>query len=290
VTASTDIRVPGDGLTLAATAWGSPSDPAVVLLHGGGQTRHAWGTAGDVLAAGGRYAVSVDLRGHGDSDWAPDGDYGMTAFARDTAAVAASLSSVAPPVLVGASLGGLASLTALGEGFAVASALVLVDVTPRVEFDGAMRIRDFMAGGMDGFASLEDAADAIASFIPNRPRPKDVTGLQKNLRRRDGGRWYWHWDPAFVHGRGGIDGQEGLVDHDRLAAAAADITVPTLLVRGRMSDIVSEEGVRELRELVPDAEVVDVAGAGHMVAGDRNDAFNDAVVEFVDRVVPLVER
>jgi pimeloyl-ACP methyl ester carboxylesterase len=163
-------------------------------------------------------------------------------------------------------------------------------VTPRVELDGAMRIRDFMAGGMDGFASLEEAADAIASFIPNRPRPRDVSGLQKNLRRRDGARWYWHWDPAFVHGRGGIDGQEGLVDHDRLAAAAADITVPTLLVRGRMSDIVSEEGVRELRELVPDAEVVDVAGAGHMVAGDRNDAFNDAVVEFVDRVVPLVER
>jgi pimeloyl-ACP methyl ester carboxylesterase len=60
--------------------------------------------------------------------------------------------------------------------------------------------------------------------------------------------------------------------------------VPTLLVRGRMSDIVSEEGVRELQELVPHAEVVDVADAGHMVAGDRNDAFNDAVIEFVERV------
>jgi non-heme chloroperoxidase len=290
VTAATDIRVPGNGLSLAATAWGSPADPAVVLLHGGGQTRHAWGTAGDVLAAGGRYAVSVDLRGHGDSEWAPNGDYGMTAFARDTAAVVASLSAAEPPVLVGASLGGLASLTTIGEGFARASALVLVDVTPRVEFDGAMRIRDFMAGGMDGFASLEDAADAIASFIPNRPRPKDVSGLQKNLRRRDDGRWYWHWDPAFVSGRGGIDGQSGLVDHDRLAAAAARVTVPTLLVRGRMSDIVSEEGVDELRQLVPHAEVVDVADAGHMVAGDRNDAFNDAVVEFVDRVVPLADR
>jgi non-heme chloroperoxidase len=293
VTAATDIRVPGDGLSLAATTWGSTSDPAVVLLHGGGQTRHAWGTAGDVLAAGGRYAVSVDLRGHGDSEWAPDGDYGMTAFAHDTAAVVASLSSEPPmpdPVLVGASLGGLASLTTIGEGLARASALVLVDVTPRVEFDGAMRIRDFMAGGMDGFASLDDAADAIASFIPNRPRPSDVSGLQKNLRRRDDGRWYWHWDPAFVSGRGGIDGQGGLVDHDRLAAAAARVTVPTLLVRGRMSDIVSEEGVQELRRLVPHAEVVDVAGAGHMVAGDRNDAFNDAVLEFVDRVVPLGDR
>ena len=290
MTASTDIRVPGDGLSLAATAWGSASDPAVVLLHGGGQTRHAWGTAGDALAAGGRYAVSVDLRGHGDSDWAPGGDYGMTAFARDTAAVVASLSAAGAPVLVGASLGGLASLTTIGEGIARASALVLVDVTPRVEFDGAMRIRDFMAGGMDGFTSLEDAADAIASFIPNRPRPNDVSGLQKNLRRRDDGRWYWHWDPAFVSGRSGIDGQGGLVDHDRLAAAAARVSVPTLLVRGRMSDIVSEEGVQELRQLVPHAEVVDVAGAGHMVAGDRNDAFNDAVVEFVDRVVPVADR
>lgn len=285
-----DVRVPGDGgLSLAATAYGDPSDPAVVLLHGGGQTRHAWGTAGDVLAARGRSALSVDLRGHGHSDWAPDGDYGMTAFALDTQAVAASLPS--RPVLVGASLGGLASLAAIGDPSVgdpgLASALVLVDVTPTVEMDGAMRIRDFMASGMDGFETLEDAADAIGSFIPNRPRPKDLSGLRKNLRQREDGRWYWHWDPAFVHGRGGIDGQAGLVDHDRLAAAAARVSVPTLLVRGRMSDIVSEDGVRELRRLVPHAEVVDVAGAGHMVAGDRNDAFNDAVVDFIDRAVPL---
>jgi pimeloyl-ACP methyl ester carboxylesterase len=154
--------------------------------------------------------------------------------------------------------------------------------------EGAMRIRDFMVGGMDGFATLEDAADAIAAYIPNRPRPTDLSGLEKNLRLRDG-RWYWHWDPRFISGREGMDGQEGLVDHDRLAAAAAGVRIPTLLVRGRMSDIVSEDGVRELRELVPHAEVVDVAGAGHMVAGDRNDAFNDAVTEFIARAVPRAD-
>ena len=282
--ATTDLRLPGAGLTLAATAYGDPDDPPIVLLHGGGQTRHAWGTAGEVFAARGRYALSADLRGHGDSDWAPDGDYTLDAFGRDTREAVRSLSQ--PPALVGASLGGLASLVAVGESEEpLTTALVLVDVTPTVEMDGAMRIRDFMSGGMDGFATLEDAADAIAAFIPNRPRPKDVSGLRKNLRQRDG-RWYWHWDPVFLSGRAGIDGQPGIIDHDRLAAAAARVTIPTLLVRGRMSDIVSDEGVRELQQLVPHAEVVDVDGAGHMVAGDRNDAFNDAVIEFIERVAP----
>ena len=280
-----DTHLPGHGLTLGATLYGDPGDPPIVLSHGGGQTRHAWGSAGDAFAARGRYAVSLDLRGHGDSDWAPDGDYSMTSFAADTTMVARSLDQ--QPVLVGASLGGLASLVAVGEGEEpVARALVLVDVTPTVEVEGALRIRDFMVGGMDGFATLEDAADAIAEYIPNRKRPKDLSGLRKNLRQRDG-RWFWHWDPDFIGGRAGIDGQSGLVDHDRLAAAAARVTIPTLLVRGRMSDIVSEEGVRELRELVPHSEVVDVADAGHMVAGDRNDVFNEAVIEFVERVAPI---
>ncbi|MBV9950709.1 MAG: alpha/beta hydrolase [Acidimicrobiia bacterium] len=281
----TDIRLAGHGLQLAATTYGDPDRPPIVLLHGGGQTRHAWGGAGQVFAARGRYALSVDLRGHGDSDWAPDADYGMTAFAEDVRSVALSLPSL--PVLVGASLGGLASLVAVGEAtMPVTTALVLVDVTPRVEQEGAMHIHDFMMQGMDGFERLEDAADVIAAFVPHRPRPKDLSGLQKNLRLKEDGRWHWHWDPRFIDAREGIDGQEGLVDHGRLTAAAARVKVPTLLVRGRMSDIVSEEGVRELQELVPHAEVVDVAGAGHMVAGDRNDAFNDAVLEFVERVAP----
>ncbi len=278
----TDVRLPAHGLHLAATTYGDPGAPPVVLLHGGGQTRHAWGTAGASFAAAGWHALSVDLRGHGDSDWAPDGDYGMDAFSADVAEVARALQP--PPLLVGASLGGLAALTAVGESDrdGLARALVLVDVTPRVEVAGRERIRAFMAGGMDGFATLEDAADAISSFIPNRPRPSDLSGLRKNLRQRDG-RWFWHWDPAFILGRSGVDGQPGIVDHGRLAAAARQVRIPVLLVRGRMSDIVSEEGVQELRELVPHAEIVDVAGAGHMVAGDRNDAFNDAVLDFARR-------
>jgi pimeloyl-ACP methyl ester carboxylesterase len=280
------IRLRGDGVELAADAYGTEDDPPVVLFHGGGQTRHAWGTAAGMLAASGRYTISVDLRGHGDSGWADDGLYPLDAFARDVRAVATSLPQ--PPVLVGASLGGLASLVAVGlSDEPIAAALVLVDVTPTLETEGVDRIRGFMQQGSHGFERLEDAADAIAAFIPNRPRPKDLSGLRKNLRRRDDGRWYWHWDPRFILNRDGVDGQEGLVDHDRLAALARRVTIPTLLVRGKVSDIVGDEGVRELCELIPHAEVVDVAGAGHMVAGDRNDAFNRAVIDFVERAVPL---
>ena len=277
------VKLPGAGLSLAADLYGDETDPPVVLLHGGGQTRHAWGGAASAVAASGRFAISIDLRGHGHSDWSPDGMYGMTQFAADVHVLAGSLGR--PPVLVGASLGGLASLLAVGEATTpVATALVLVDVAPRIEVEGRVKIQSFMRAGMRGFDTLEEAADSVSEFIPSRPRPDDLSGLEKNLRRRGDGRWYWHWDPRWLGNNEGIDGQSGLVHHDRMCAAARRITVPTMLIRGRMSDIVSDESVRELRELVPHAEIVDVADAGHMVAGDKNDVFNAAVVDFVGRV------
>jgi pimeloyl-ACP methyl ester carboxylesterase len=276
-----------DGNRLAADAAGVPGDPPVVLLHGGGQTRHSWGTTLSVLGDRGWRAYSVDLRGHGDSAWADDGDYTLDAFAGDVIAITRALDE--PPALVGASLGGVASLAAIGEhpDDALARALVLVDVAPRIEQVGSMRIGQFMAEHMaNGFASLDEVADAIQRYNPHRPRPSNLEGLKKNLREQDDGRWYWHWDPAFIGGRlGGPDEtRSSLIDPERLQIAARAIRVPTLLVRGRVSDLLSEEGAQELLDLVPHARLVDVAGAGHMVAGDRNDLFNDAVVSFLDDV------
>src|SRR4051794_35809721 len=146
-----------DGLTLAADAEGDPAAAPVILLHGGGQTRHAWGTTLHTL--GQRwYAISVDLRGHGDSEWAADGDYSLDAFARDIRAVAGRFEQ--PPVLVGASLGGISSIAAIGEAPRTeAAGLVLVDVAPRVEEAGVKRIGAFMTGNLDGFASLDEVAD-----------------------------------------------------------------------------------------------------------------------------------
>jgi pimeloyl-ACP methyl ester carboxylesterase len=274
------------GIRLAADAAGPLDGSPALLLHGGGQTRNAWGTTLESLATAGWRAYTMDLRGHGESAWAPDGDYRIEAFTNDVVAVAASFEQ--PPVLVGASLGGLASLTAIGErsSESVARALVLVDVAAQVEAEGRNRIGAFMQERMhDGFASLEEVADAIGAYNPHRARPTDLSGLRKNLRERDG-RFYWHWDPAFVHGRWGtgVSGASNLTDPDRLSAAAAGLTLPTLLIRGRMSDLLSEDGAKHFLGLVPHAEFADVAGAGHMVAGDRNDLFNDAVVSFLNRV------
>jgi pimeloyl-ACP methyl ester carboxylesterase len=271
-----------DGNRLVATAAGDPADPPVLLIHGGGQTRHSWHTTASRLGATGWYAVSMDQRGHGDSDWAADGDYSLAAFRDDLLAVAAALGR---PVLIGASLGGTASLAALGATAAepCGRALVLVDIAPHVEPAGVDRIRAFMTERVDeGFASLEDVADAVHAYNPHRPRPKDLDGLRKNVRLRADGRWYWHWDPAFMTRSDDVgEPRVRLIDREALVAAARSLTVPTLLVRGRQSDLLSEEGAQQFLEIVPHARFADVGGAGHMVAGDRNDAFNDAVTGFL---------
>jgi len=270
------------GIRLAGEAWGEPTDPPVLLLHGGGQTRHSWGGTARALAAAGAYAVALDHRGHGESEWAADGDYSLVAFAEDLAAVAATFDR--PVAVVGASLGGSTALLAAAEiaGF-VASALVLVDITPRMETAGAQRVHAFMNAYPDGFASLEEAADVVEGYRPGRPRPAVIAGLRKNLRCGADGRYRWHWDPRFITERGPAE----LVDHERMLRAARQIRAPALLVRGRLSDVVSMETAREFLDACPGAEFADVSDAGHMVAGDRNDAFTRTVCEFLSRVVPL---
>lgn len=270
-----------DGITLAADVGGDPANPGVVFMHGGGQTRQSWGTALQYLAGAGYHVVSLDMRGHGDSDRAPDGDYRFGRFVADLRAV---LMQLPPrPALVGASLGGLTGLLTLGESAPdedLASALVLVDVVPKVEREGTDRISRFMTGNPDGFATLEDAADAVAAYLPHRPRPRSVDGLRKNLRLLDDGRWHWHWDPEFATG---VLRPETHRLVERMRDAAQNVRVPTLLVRGTLSDVVSVEAAQDFMSLLPSAEFHDVAGTGHMVAGDDNDAFNAAIIDFLRR-------
>ncbi len=270
------------GMRIAADTWGDSSNRGVVLIHGGGQTRHSWGGTAEALAAQGWYAVAYDQRGHGRTDRAPDRDYGNQRFAEDVIDVSAAIEaeSGVAPVLVGASLGGLASLLAEGDlSPGVCSALVLVDITPRMEPDGVRRIVGFMLDKVhEGFGSLEEAAAAIGEYQPQRPPPTDLRGLSKNLRKDSDGRWRWHWDPDFFLGPYPVGSGQS---HGRFEAAARSLGVPTMLVRGRLSDLVSEETAREFLELCPDASFVDVSEAGHMVAGDRNDAFTAAVAAFL---------
>ncbi|MCE0766568.1 alpha/beta hydrolase [Pseudonocardia kujensis] len=273
-------RVVFDGAAgkLVGDRWpavGERRGPAL-LLHGGGQTRHSWFRTAAALAEAGWEAIALDARGHGDSDWAPDGDYGTDALNADLLAVAEQVGE--PALLLGASMGGMTALVTEGEHGGVARALVLVDIVPKVEPDGVARIMAFMGANPDGFGSLEEVAEAVRAYNPHRKRPPNPEGLRKNVRLGENGRWYWHWDPAFL--RVGDEPRRSAT-HERAAAAAARVTVPTLLVRGAQSDIVSSDGVQELLELIPGAVHVDVSATGHMVAGDDNDVFTGTVLGFL---------
>ncbi|MEU2512367.1 alpha/beta fold hydrolase [Streptomyces syringium] len=266
------------GVLLTADVWGEASSPPLVLLHGGGQTRHAWHRTGPRLATLGWQVIAPDLRGHGTSQWSVDGDYGLDLFAEDVRALVAELGGW--PVLIGASLGGLSSLLAAGEApRAAIRALVLVDVAHRPDPDGARRIVEFMRRRPDGFASLSEASATVSARLPHRPRPDDPEGIRRYLRRH-GDRWVWHWDPRMV------DNFEGRMDPpgmaERLLAAARHADVPILLVRGGISDVVRADIAEQFCDRVPHARRVDVADAGHMVAGDRNEHFIDAIIPFLE--------
>lgn len=265
---------------LAGELHGPDDGPTVLLLHGGGQTRHAWGATAHRLGAAGWRAVALDMPGHGDSDWLDDGDYSPPAMAEAVAGVVRELGG--PIAVVGASLGGMSAMGAIGLPDAPPiDVLVLVDVAPRIEHEGVQRIVSFMTAHPDGFATLEEAARHISEY-KGRPVEAREDGLRKNLRLNAAGRWVWHWDPRLMHERSHAQRR----DPSLYEPAMRRWQRPTLLVRGGRSDVVSPEGARALLELVPHARYVDLSDAGHMVAGDANDDFTETVVAFLTETLP----
>lgn len=272
-----DLRIAGD-------AWGQVGKPLVILQHGGGQTRHAWKGMGEQLGEAGFHAIAFDARGHGDSDWAPEGDYRYDVMIEDLKCLIAAFGQP-HPILVGASLGGIVSLIAVGEAKVSAAALVLVDVAPDLQAEGVKNVQNFMEQKPEGFKSLEEVAKAISSYQPQRKLSRNLDGLAKNVRLGPDGRYHWHWDPRF-QGKFGEENER----RERMEACASGLVLPTLLVRGGMSNVLTEEGAQSFLRLCPKAEYVNVAEAGHMVAGDRNDIFAGAVLEFLSRVASISEQ
>ena len=152
-----------------------------------------------------------------------------------------------------------------------------MDITPRPQLDGIARIRAFMNSAPDGFADLDEAAEAVAAYLPGRRRPRSSAGLMKNLRERDG-RLHWHWDPQFL----AVTSHQHEASGALQEAVARNITAPTLLVRGQQSEVVSPEDAAAFKRLVPHSELVEVEDAAHMVAGDHNTVFGEAVVAFLN--------
>ena len=272
-------------LSLALETRNPTGAPALLFAHGFGQTRGAWNGAAAALAQAGCRCVTFDSRGHGESDRLAGGDYRMEQFADDLRRVAEAQSQ--PPILVGASMGGLLGLMLAGEVHpAPLRALVLVDVTPRWEAAGVERILAFMQAHPDGFADYAEAAERIAGYLPQRRERKSEGQLRPLLREGADGRLRWHWDPALLTGV--VRDSERY--QPRLQAAAAKVELPLLLLSGGRSDVVSRATIDEFLQLVPHAQHVELAHATHMVAGDANDAFTREVVRFVRSLDPPVAR
>ena len=265
-------------IKIAADVWGSNNEELVILLHGGGQTRHAWGDTGKKLAEAGYHSVALDLRGHGDSEWHADGDYSIRAYKDDLVSIINEIGK--PARLVGASLGGMASLVLAGDEINsdLCTALIMVDIGIYPDPVGSDRIVSFMLSGEKGFDSLENVAKSISNYLPHRKKPKDLEGLKKNLRLKSDGRYYWHWDPRFIRRRPGSRDRRYF---DLQLKAAEKVTIPTLLIRGALSDVVTMEDVDYFLSVISHAKFVEIEKAAHMIAGDRNDIFAEEAIKFL---------
>ncbi len=244
--------------SLSAIAWGD-DDPRVVFVHGGGQNAHTWDT---VALALGVPCLAIDLPSHGHSDPAPDGPFDVMAHGRD---VAVALGSLAPraAMVVGMSLGGLTAIALTAQAPELVRRLVLVDVTPSVDEQAALPIRQFL-DGPESFASLDEVLERTVRFNPTRSQASLRRGVLHNTVQRADGRWVWR------HQRVRPPERPAALDARALWTALGDATVPVVLIRGLApGTLVDDDAVAELLRRRPDAQVEGVAGAGHSIQGDQ---------------------
>ncbi|WP_277188581.1 alpha/beta fold hydrolase [Caballeronia sp. BR00000012568055] len=249
-----------DGVLLAGDSWGDPKGIPVILLHGAGQTRHSWSATGRMLGEAGFFAVSFDARGHGDSGWPADANYSQVAMVRDLESIASSFGMVRP-VLVGAATGGATSLLAVGEGYVDARVLILVNIAPQTEAAGVARIQSSLRRCFGQDEARDRAAHSETARI---------------LRLDDKQHHRWRWDPHFVAWPRDMGRRR-----QRLCASARKLTLPTLLMRGEYSDVVSETGVAEFLRLCPHADYVTLPNVGHANAFEGNDVFCEEAVRYI---------
>ena len=270
-------------ITIVANAFGNPANTPILLLHGGGQTRHSWKKTGERLAEQGWYVIAPDARGHGDSSWSKQLNYSFTFIAQDLQHIIKSLDQ--KPILIGASMGGLTSMMVLAQQPTIAKALILVDVSPKLEKKGVDRIFEFMAAKPEGYESIAAVQAAIANYLPHRKNKGSATGLKKSLRRLPNGNYAWHWDPKMLEVWQSLSSHRNPSEFDGLfTEVLKNLTIPGLLVRGGISDVVSKETVKELLIMAPHLKYVDIKDAGHMIAGDSNDIFTNALLSFLNQL------
>ena len=268
------------GVRLAADAFGSPDSPAVVLIPSGGQTREFWHGPAKALAQAGRYAICVDLRGHGDSGHAADGHYDLEPYVQDLRAVLAALPNRA--LVVGAGLGAIIALAAVGESAPhLVSGLVLVDINIWFEEDLLKRLHAAFLERTVGASAPEQITQAILAAHPGEPAPGATDRLLSAFAADEDGRLEWRGD------RRALEFGDLYSEQARLGVAASHIFAPVMLIRGSLNSTISNETLLRLKSMIPGAELGEIEGVGHFMAADREDAFNSILLDFLERHTPL---
>jgi esterase len=282
-----DHEVVVNGLRLHYLDWGNPHLPHVLLLHGGGLTAHTWDMAALLLRD--RYhLLALDARGHGDSDWSPDGHYGWEQHVDDVAGLVAAL-GLRDFALVGMSMGGIIAMRFTARHPEGVRALVIVDVGPETLAEGRAELARFRAETQEEADSPEWFLERAVRFNPHRPVAHLRYSLSHSLKRLPSGKWTWKQDRRRPPEDAG-DRERDEAARRALAEALwhdlAAITCPALVLRGARSTILSAEVARRTAAALPHGELVEIPNAGHTVQGDNPAAFAAALDTFLARVPP----
>ncbi|MCP4689920.1 MAG: alpha/beta hydrolase [Desulfobacterales bacterium] len=276
--ASASAYVEIRGLTLHYLEWGAAGDPALICLHGLTGQAGAWETFARGMGRRAR-VIALDLRGHGESQWAPDG-YPMAEYVSDLVAFIDHL-GLATVNLAGLSLGGLISMRCAALHPDRIERLVVVDMSPA---PGGHVIRR-MAEGEEHPESFESLSAAVSwaegeyLWARGEVLRRDLAG---RLRARKDGRWTWKADPG-VRKAAGLE--EWLNRAESYWESFSRIRCPILAVRGVESDVLNEAVKSRMLQMNPGCEWADIEAAGHNVVGDRPGAFERVAAPFILRQV-----
>lgn len=271
-----DRQVRVNGMNFHYLEWGSPSDPLIVMLHGGSQQAHSWDFVSLPLSEH-YHIIAMDQRGHGDSDWAPDGDYSIEGHQKDIDGFVDAL-GLDGFHLIGHSMGGRNSYVWASRHTNTLKSLVIVDTGPEAQPRGRNRIQNFRELP-DELDSFEEFADRVQEYT-GRTREQTLGALKYSIRQREDGKWTWKYDKLLrTPGR-----QSPQWTPEQLWDAVAKIACPTLVIRGGDSDIFADATMQKMREVIPNCSTVTVPRAGHLVAGDNPADFLVAVREHYARI------
>jgi esterase len=272
------LTLPGDHQTIIGAMrmhyldWGGSGTP-IVFLHGGGLTAHTWDCVAVMLREHFR-CVALDQRGHGDSEWSPVIDYRVASHVGDIEGFIDAL-GLERPILVGQSMGGLNSIAYATRHSDRMRAMVIVDVAPEIDAAGADRIRAFSS--TPELDSPQDFLERAMKFNPIRDPAVLRRSLHYNLRETPAGKWTFKHDQR----RRNDDAMRSFAeDRARLASEVSKIKCPTLVVRGALSDVLTDAGAEKFARSLPDGRWMRVEKSGHNVQGDNPRALLDAMRAF----------